>query len=88
MQKERERERERERLTHTHTHTQVHTLKHTPTHKNINEAYKHTHCICIERDTHTFAYTNVFGAALAIGCGVASISRLLKIIGLFCKKAQ
>ena len=58
--------------THVHMHTHTHTRTYTHTHP-------HTH-------THTHTHTHVYGTYIPIYTyGVATISRLLKIISLFCK---
>jgi len=54
---------------HTHTHT------HTSTYM----------CMCMWRYTHKSTYTYVYVYVEIYTYGVATISRLLKIIGLFCR---
>ena len=45
--------------------------------------YMHADIIC----THRYTYTYIRWKTLSGSYGVATISRLLKIIGLFCKRA-
>jgi len=82
--------------THTRTHTNTHTRTHTHTHMHSHmhsrvtsvtymHTYFHTHThIHIHTHTHTHAYTHKH-ACIRDWYGVATISRLLKIIGLFCR---
>ena len=78
---------------HTHTHS------HTYTHSTIVRiAYVHTHTFSFSlththshTHSHTHTHTTIVWTAymhpLTICYGVATMSRLLKIIGLFCKRA-
>ena len=66
--------------THCNTHTATHTLQHT--HCNTHTA---THYVCCSVKCFWSLHMNV--SVEVICYGVATISRLLIIIGLFCKRA-
>ena len=84
----------------THTHTRTHTLTHTHTHLNAQththtHAHAHTHAHThtpahthtrIHIRIHLYTYTHTYKYAYRL-YGVATISRLLKMICLFCKRA-
>ena len=73
-------------LTHSHTHTLTHSLTHTLSHSltlSHANAHTHTHSLSLSLNTHT--HTQV--ADKCGNYGVTASSRLLKIIGLFCKRA-
>jgi len=82
---------------HARTYARTHARTHTRTHARAWARTQHTHT-----HTHTHVYIHVYVdqlakqssysskhvSAWALYCyGVASMSRLLKIIGLFCKRA-
>jgi len=74
-------------LTHTHIHTHTHTSTHTHAH-----AHTHTHSLSLPPSrTHTYTCTHTAGFASPriwpISYGVASVSRIDKTTGLFCKTA-
>ena len=76
-------------LTHAHTHT--HDV-HTHTHTRTNIPRPPTPSTHIHTNTHTYSYTSAHirththTHAHTTSYRVATISRLLKIIGLFCKE--
>jgi len=65
-------------LTHTHTHTKIHTLLHTHARTHSNMAMRRSNIV-------VFALGTV--AATQTEYGVASVSRIDKIICLLCKRA-
>ena len=73
--------------THTHRHMNVDTHTCTQTHRTtcvFAATYIHTHaCIYV----HTFTHIRITTQRCTFWQGVATISRLLKMIGLFCKRA-
>ena len=87
---------------HTHTHTHTHTYKYANAHAHTHKlSLTHTN-MCIDRfmyvspRTHytnsptTYSYFQLYISVHQThtsSYGVASTSRLLKIIGLFCKRA-
>ena len=76
-----------------HTATHCNTLQHTATHCNtlqhtVTHCNTHTYSAVIHCDTYTHSASSRSSSSVIFsGYGVATISRLLKIIGLFCKRA-
>jgi len=80
--------------THAHTYTHIHTYKHThiPVEVFSGSTNTHTHTYThIHTHKHTYIPVELSNNESAVVClvryGVASTSRLLEIIGLFCKRA-
>ena len=85
--------------THTYTHTNTHTYTHTRSHSKTHTLHIHTYvCVCLSVCAQ-FAQQmqqrvcqaqprqhNITVRTLGMQYGVATISRLLRITGLFCKR--
>ena len=70
---------------YTHTHAHINSLSHARTHTlSLKHAHKRSLSLL---HTYTHDLSHTYTHTVPAPYGVATISRLLKTIGLFCKRA-